>query len=819
MTRRARVGGIALLAAAAIVVVLLFVVFRVAGPPRWPEDAIFVPRDAATVQQALESASPGATIVLRAQDGPFRGPVTIDSADVTLVSSGGGAKLEAAGSEPALTIRADGVVVRGLEIASESVGIRLEATRCTIERTRVLDAPIGVQLRGARGGELAGIEVDGGRIGLDLDSSAGNTLIDVAVRGASEFGVRFVESSNNRLEGVTVVDAPTGVSLEQGSSENELRGLRIEGASTVGIGLRGSNDNLVVDGTVRGSGTGVLLEAGTGNGILGCEISDSGVAGLAFNQAVQNKATENRIEGSRDVGILLTQSAEDALSYNTVRGCGEAGIRIDGCDRILIVGNRLTANALGIVSDRSSRGRILRNTVLSADRSGTGIRVSGGVENRILDNHVRGGGVGCLVSDSREDTILRNRIEGQATVGLSIANGSLESAVAENRIVDNLVGIAIAASSRSEVLNNDVAENDTGLLLVRPGPGVRVEGNAIEANRIGIQQTDASDIAGTELGPGDGGETVSAVVVNNLFARNETFDVLNETAIPIYAGDNWWGVTGERDTTPARVSSGVFLEGSAWRGTLAVGTGSDVSGEILGRILQYALTEAGFRVIDLIGMGDSDRVREALRMQDVDFIWWGTHDALLPEANGIDVDTASIPATRRWTVVVSEETAAQLAEPTLSAFAEWIRRSEHTFGYSAPRGLGDAAARAFEEAYGLRESVDSVRWAETLGEVEALLKFGAVEAAVVDNLEETLTSAGFVALEDDLAAFEAAELLVAFRPGLLARFPEIEDVLGRLADLLTTATVHDLVGRVRLLQREPEAVAWEFLVGRGLLQE
>lgn len=819
MTRRARVGGIALLAAAAIVVVLLFVVFRVAGPPRWPEGAIFVPRDAATVEQALESASPGATIVLRAQDGPFRGPVTIDLAGVTLVSSGGEAKLEATGSEPALTIRADGVGVRGLEIASESVGIRLEAARCTIERTRIFDAPIGVQLHGARGCELVGIEADGGRIGLDLDSSAGNTLTDIAVRGASEFGLRLVESSNNRLEGVTVVDTPAGVSLEQGSSENELRGLRIEGASTVGIGLRGSDDNLVVDSTVRGSGTGVLLEGGTGNEILGCEISDSDVAGLAFNQAVQNRATENRIEGSQDAGILLTQGAENALSYNTIGDCSGPGIRIDGCDRVLIVGNSLTANALGIVSDRSSHGRILRNTVLSADRSGTGIRVSGGAENRILDNLVRGGGVGCLLSDSRGDTLLRNRMEGQATVGLSILDDSLGSAVAENRIVDNFIGITIAASSRSEVLNNHVAENDTGLLLIRPGPGVRIEGNAIEANRIGIQQTDASDIAGTELGPGDSGETVSVVVVNNLFTCNETFDVLNETAIPIYAGDNWWGVTGKRDTTPARVSTGVFLEGSAWRGTLAVGTESDVSGEILGRILQYALTEAGFRVIGLIGMGDSDRVREALRMQDVDFIWWGTHDALLPEANGIDVDTASIPATRRWTVVVSEETAAQLAEPTLSAFAEWIRRSEDTFGYSAPRGLGDAAAGAFEEAYGLHESVDSIHWAETHGEVEALLKFGAVEAAIVDNLEETLTSAGFIALEDDLAVFEAAELLVAFRPGLLARFPEIEDVLGQLADLLTTSAVHDLIGRVRLLQREPEAVAWEFLVGRGLLLE
>ncbi len=815
----ARRVGIALLAAAAIAAVLLFAVFRVAGPPRWPEGAIFVPRDASTIQQALESASPGATIVLRAQDGPFRGPVTIDTAGVTLVSAGDRAKLETTGSEPALTVRADGVVVRGLEIASESVGIRLEAARCTIERTRVLDAPTGLQLRGARDCELAGIEAVGGRIGLELVSSGGNALTDIAVRGASEFGLRILGSSNNRLEGITVIGTPTGVSLEQGSSGNELRGLLLEGASISGIELRGSNDNLVVDSTLRGSGTGVLLEGVTGNEILGCEIIDTAVAGLSFGQAVQNKATENRIEGSRDVGILLTQGAENALSYNRIEGCDGAGIEVDRSDRNLIIGNRLTANAFGIVSDRSSRGRILRNTVLSSDRSGTGMRVSGGVENRLLDNHVRGGEVGLLLSGSRGDTVLRNRIEGQAGVGLSIADDSLGGVVAENWVVGSLVGISIVASSRSDVLSNHTVENDIGVLLVRPGPAVRIEGNAIEENRIGIQQTDASDIAGTEPDPSSGGVTVSAVVVNNLFARNEGLDVLNETTNPIYAGDNWWGVAGERDPALASVSSGVFLEGSAWRGTVAIGTGSDVSGELLGRILQYALAEAGFRVIDLIGMGDSDRVREALRMQDVDFIWWGTHDAFLPEADGIDVHTVPIPTARRWIVVVSEATSAQLAEPTLSAFAEWILRSGDTFGYSAPRDLGDAAARAFEEAYGLRESVDSVSWAGPLGEVEALLKFGAVEAAIVDNLEETLTSSGFIALEDDLGAFHVAELFVAFRTGLLARFPEIEDVLGQLTTVLTTSAVHDLIGRVRLLQAEPKAVAWEFLVGRGLLLE
>ena len=823
MDRRFRWPGVALLSAVAIVsVVLLFGVFRVAGPPRWPSDAIYVPQDVATIGQALENAPSGATIVLQAQDEAFRGSITIDTANLTLTSARGRAKLEASGTEPVLTIRGDGVVVRGLEIVSESIGIRIESARCRIEDTRVQGAPLGVQLLHARGCEIREIEVHGGRIGLELVSSGGNILTDIVVRGASEFGLKALGSWDNVLEAVAISDAPIGLSLGQGSSTNELRECRIDRASTAGVELLGSNDNLIVDSAVRNSRVGIALEGVTGNEILGCEIDEVVVAGLLFQQAVQNRATENTIGVSQDAGILLDQSAENALSYNGIEECGGAGIRLDGSDLNLLIGNTLAANGVGIDCDRSSHGRILRNTVLSADPSGIGLLLTGGAENRLLDNHVRGGALGLLLRGSRGNTLLRNRIENQAAVGVSLVSGSHENSVAENHVADSLVGIVAGDSGGKEILDNRITGNDIGLLLVRSGLGVRIEGNTIEANRIGVRLADAVDIAGIEPSPGGGVEIGSPLVANNVFVRNESLDVSNETSSPVYVGGNWWGgVTGERDTASAKISDGVHLEGSAWKGTLAVGAEAGIAEEILGRILQYALTEAGFRVIDLVGMGDSDRVGEALRMQDVDFIWWRTTERALAEVvvGEGEIDVTAIPVTRRWIVVVSDGTAQRLPESTVSALAELISESGETFRYAAPRAFGEAASASFEEEYGLRESVGSVSWAETLGEAETLLKFGAVEAVIVDSLEETLTFSGFVALEDDLAAFESTGILVASRPGLLVRFPEVEGVLAGLARFMTTSAIHDLISRVRLLQREPEAVAAEYLEQRRFLGE
>ena len=108
MRVRFRWLGTALLTVTTILVVILFVVFRVAGPPRWPEGAIFVPRDAETIQAALELASPGSTIVLQVRDEAFQGPVDIVIADVTIAAAGDGVRLNSSGSEPAAAIRADG---------------------------------------------------------------------------------------------------------------------------------------------------------------------------------------------------------------------------------------------------------------------------------------------------------------------------------------------------------------------------------------------------------------------------------------------------------------------------------------------------------------------------------------------------------------------------------------------------------------------------------------------------------------------------------------------------------------------------------------
>ncbi len=808
MDRRLRWLGIALLAAVAVV--LLFV-FRVFGPARWPEGTTFVPRDVDTIQQALEQAAPGSTIVLEAGGDPTLGPATVDTPDVTVVSSRGTVILSASGPEAALTVRADGVTIRGLTIDSESIGIRIEATRCTIEDVRVDNTPIGLQLVGAQECELRGVEVDGGRTGVELSSSGGNLLTDLTIRGSTESGVKALDSRGNVLEDIEVLDAPIGISLMRGSAENEVRGCRVERASIAGIEFRGAIDNLLVGSCVRDARIGVILEGVTGNRVDDCEIEGAAVAGLLLQQALLNRATGNRISASEGAGIHLTQSAENAFSYNRIDDCA-VGVRLEGGDRNLLIGNRIGAVELGIDADRSSDGRVLRNVVRPSGR--IGIRLSGGSGNHLFDNHVSEGEWGILLTGSPGNTLLRNRIEGQETAGLCLVNGSQATYAAEGHLRDCGVGVLIADAARSDLLDNRVTRNDTGLLLVRSGPGIRIEGNTVEGNRIGLRHADESNVPGIDEILSGVGDAATPILANNLFVGNDEFDVSNETLSPIFAAGNWWD-------DAANVSDGVDLAGSAWRGTVAIGTEADVSQELLGRILQQALTASGFRVIDLIGMGTSERVLEAFRAEDVDFVWWGTSETALAggEDGDAEVILTAIPASSHWIAVVPEATAQGLEHATLSAYAARLRETGEGFRYAATAAFDDSTSAAFEEAYTLRAQVESVNRAESLEEVETLLKLGAVDMAIAGNLEETLTFSSFVPLEDDLGIFESVDLLVASRSGFLERYPAVEDLLARLGDSLTTASVHNLISRVRLLQEPAETVARDYLIAQGLLEE
>ncbi len=795
-----------LLVAAGTFGIVRYVLFP---PGDIPRGAIVVPRDAATLDIALRRVEPGGTIALDTRGEVLVGPFVIDIPEITIRSFGGPAQVSATGSAPAVAIHANDVTLRNIHVAAEGVGVSVTGARCRVEDLVVRDTPVGIRLSGARDCSLSRIDVTGGDVAVDLSSSGGTEVRGLTVRGAAEAGVRATASWGTTIEHLAVEGARFGLSLADGTRETVLRDGVLDTCGDAGIAIRSSADITLVGCVVRDTPVGVSLDQATGCEIRGSTIQRSSVAGISLARSVQNSVQGNVVRAVEGSGLRLSESAENSLSGNEIRGDPVVAIGLTASNQNLILHNEIGGGAIGIRVDDSEACRILRNEVDCRD---IGIMLTGGEANHLLDNRVVGGAFGTAVVSSSANAILRNQARGQTESAFSLV-GTQSTALTENLAAGSGIGILIADSSAIDVLNNKTIKNDVGVLLISPGPGLRLEGNRIAQNRIGLRQAEPSgaparlDLLGAALETGVG--TASPILANNAFSENRQLDVENAAAPTLFAADNQWAGTATAKTAGARVSSGVNLEESAWKGVVAIGTEDDDLQAILGHILAISLTRAGYCVVDLIGLGDTELVRDAIQNGDVDLITFESSREPTTEVS-VDVTAFVVPARAGWVAVVPQAIADRLPQRTLTALAATLDAGQSLL-WAVPQTAGEPIAAALRDTYGLGPQVRAIVWATSLDEAESLLTFGAAEFGILDSLEETVTLSGFVSLEDDRRVLPSRSVVALVRSEVLARHEDVEAALSLVLPRLTAAALRDLTSRVRLLGQSPKDVAMEFL--------
>ncbi len=822
-TRRRRTAalvGLFVLLVAGAALVLRYGIFP---PDRIPRDAIVVPRDAATFDAALRQVKPGGTIVLDTGDETVAGPVVIDVAGITIRSVGSPAHFVADGSAPTITVRADDVALRDLAISGGSVGIFVSSARCRVVGVTVRETAAAVRLVGARDALLDRIDVQGGKIALELSSSSGCQVRRAVVRDVAETAVRMAGSWNCALRRLTITNVPIGVLVEDASREITVADSRIGNCVASAVFVRSSSAVSLVGNVLWSARVGVTLSRSTGCEIRACTIDRAAEAGALFEESVQNSILGTTFVGCGKAGISLSRSASNALSGNAIRGDPDTGILVTASDRTLVERNEIRGALAGLRVDGAASCRILRNTIVARD---LGLVLQAGEGHHVLDNHVSSAVFGIVGMSTTGNVLLRNIAECRGGSALALLGGSARNSVSRNTATRSGVGILVAASPDTDVLDNSATSNDIGVLLLRTGPGLRVEGNRLTRNAIGLRQAaSASDLLPKlarlreYLPPSSGGEIFAPVLANNLFFASRELDVQNDAGSTLYAGGNRWGTSKESgDASGARVSSNVSLKGSAWKGTIAIGAdGSDLEA-IIGHILRGVIGRAGYRAVNLIGIGSTDLVQSAVRAGDADLIYLETTADGFPDV-GAGVTALLLPARVEWVAVVPQRVADGLAELNLSAFSAAVAGGGDPLLWAVPEACDAKAVAALQSTYGLTQHVRAVVRAKTLAEAESLLTVGAAQFALLPNLEETLTSSGFVRLEDDRHVLSSQNMAVLVHDDLLRAHPDVRNVLARALPLLTPTALRDLMSRVRVSHRSPESVATEFLVLQGLLSE
>ena len=142
------------------------------------------------------------------------------------------------------------------------------------------------------------------------------------------------------------------ITLGDGASHLRIQGLTIEVAQLCGVELRGAQDCVVAGCTIRNltdrpyyNGAGVYLD-GTGNGVVGCDISQLGSSGIVLTggdsetlEPAGNYADNNYIH---HIGIDLKSASGiscdgvgNRVSHNLVHDTPRQGLRWHGSDQLI----------------------------------------------------------------------------------------------------------------------------------------------------------------------------------------------------------------------------------------------------------------------------------------------------------------------------------------------------------------------------------------------------------------------------------------------------------------------------------------------------
>ena len=244
--------------------------------------AFIVPDDQPTIQDAINAANPGTTIVIRT--GTYRESILIQKDDIRLV-----------GAEEPGTVIIDGkelVDVTGIHILNAS---RVEIRGLVVQN---FDGFVGPET----GDYRAGILLQGGRANVirhnQLRLNGNNLVLD--------------GSDNNQINGNTVALAKyAGIWLKNGSDGNTLKGnigydndhrpLTLSSSELPGCGILitdGSSGNSIKDNDLFRNGRGIMLERGANdNQIIGNMLHDNAKFGIALfagdNPAQNNVLTDN----------------------------------------------------------------------------------------------------------------------------------------------------------------------------------------------------------------------------------------------------------------------------------------------------------------------------------------------------------------------------------------------------------------------------------------------------------------------------------------------------------------------------------------------
>jgi parallel beta-helix repeat protein len=430
---------------------------------------IYVPDDYAKIQDAVDSASEGDTIIVR--DGTYRENVKVNRR-LTIQSDRGSAPIIEAGRSDAhvLEVTADHVIISGFTVKDANgfspisklpVGIYIHADHCTISDNTSENNPYGFFLSEAHNNTLINNTArDNQGDGVYLNFSSGNTLSNNTVVN-SEFrnGIRLWHSDSNTLSSNSASNNIGGIRLDY-SDNNVLEKNDVQSNENDGIIMYYSNNTRLVDNSAHGnSGDGFIIFSSCNNFLGTNSATVNGYNGISLNAANDHTLSNNNAESNNWTGISLITSDSNTLTNNVASSNNEGGISLYESSTCTLKNNVMDKNTYNLGVSGASIDHVTHSIDTSNRVDGKPVYYWVGEHDREVPKDA--GFVGIVNSSNitvRDVTLTHN------SAGVMLAY-STNSKIEKVNTANNFNGIALSASMYNIIKNNTNEDNWYGISL------------------------------------------------------------------------------------------------------------------------------------------------------------------------------------------------------------------------------------------------------------------------------------------------------------------------------------------------------------------
>jgi parallel beta-helix repeat protein len=256
-----------------------------------------------------------------------------------------------------------------------------------------------------------------------------------------------------------------------------------------GINVRNHSRATITDSRISDNGwSGIYARQGSVVTATGNIINDNDDYGIYMRSAATGFIQNNTIHRSRSHGIYLIEGANPHIIGNDIAQNSDSGIDLDQCN-IVIEDNQITDNLDGIYSS-GAFGLVIRNNTI-ADNINRAITLDSDALAVVSGNTISGSNTGISVGEDGTPSFFDNEISNcemginsyratsiitscrihDCTTGIYFNTWEDGSAIC-NLITNNDIGVYLYHHSCSQLVNNTITANTTGVRAFNSGPQV-----------------------------------------------------------------------------------------------------------------------------------------------------------------------------------------------------------------------------------------------------------------------------------------------------------------------------------------------------------